>query len=80
MKNNHLECVTIFLIHGANIDVKILRNQNPIKLVCSSKMSALLSLDDKYALHEACDNIIASQSCIMSTINKYLSRAKYSHP
>ena len=71
-KNNHLACVTLFLKHGTNIDVKKLRNQKPIKLEHSSEMSALLSQDDKYALHEACDNIIASQSCILSTIKRSL--------
>ena len=80
MKNNHLACAALLLRHGANRDVKSLRNQKPIQLVRSSEISALLSLDNKESLHEACDNIIASQSCILSTIKQSLTGSKYSHP
>jgi ankyrin repeat protein len=70
VKNNHLACVSLLLRHGANRDVKGLRNQKPIQLAHSSEMSALLSLHDKEFLDEACDNIITSQSCILPTIKQ----------
>lgn len=79
VKNNHLACGALLLKHGANRDVKSLRNQKPVQLARSSEMSALLSLDDKVFLDEACDNIITSQSCILSYIKQSLSGFKYSH-
>lgn len=79
VKNNHLACAALLLRHGANRDVKSLRNQKPIQLARSSEMSALLSLDDKEFLNEACDNIITSQSCILSTIKQSLSGSMYSY-
>lgn len=79
VKNNHLACAALLLRHGANRDVKSLRNQKPIQLARSSEMSALLSLDDKESLYGACDNIITSQSCVLSTIEQSLSGSKHSH-
>eukprot|EP01018_Ginkgo_biloba_P024063 Gb_29657 [translate_table: standard] len=79
VKNNHLACAAVLLRHGANKDVISLRNHKPFQLARSSEMIALLSLEEKELLEEACDNIIASQQINPSTVGQSFSGSKYSY-